>query len=294
MDPLQPPDDRDADNPYAPPRSAFVPQALPDLAAGAPFTVHDVFTWSWAIFKEKTGLCLSIYWGAVAMNFAIAFGLGQLLEAVVASVRDPTLFALANILVHFAAYVVGFWLTIGQNRAYLKIARNQPVRFDEIFQGARFVLTTILATILFVAVLAVPIFGAALVITFGLVAMENHIIAGVAFFLVVSSLVGLLVVYATARLAMHYYLIIDRDAGVIDSLMGSWTLCRNEVGTITLVFFVQLALFIAGLLACGLGLILTLPLMSLLMTVTYLAVTGTRSSHPTEAEFILEDNIWNK
>ena len=31
MDPYQPPDDRDFDNPYAPPQSAFVPEAAPEL-----------------------------------------------------------------------------------------------------------------------------------------------------------------------------------------------------------------------------------------------------------------------
>ena len=37
MDPYQPPDDRDFDNPYAPPQSAFVPESSLPQMAGMPF-----------------------------------------------------------------------------------------------------------------------------------------------------------------------------------------------------------------------------------------------------------------
>ena len=36
--------------------------------AGMPFTVADVFNWSWAIFKERMGQCMVIFWGAFRVS----------------------------------------------------------------------------------------------------------------------------------------------------------------------------------------------------------------------------------
>jgi uncharacterized membrane protein len=79
-------------------------------------------------------------------------------------------------------------------------------------------------------------------------------------------------------LSLYYYLVIDRGAGVFESLQESWRLCRNQVGTITLVYCVEFAVFLAGLLAVCVGLVFAGPLINLIDTVLYLAiVTATRS-----------------
>lgn len=188
----QPPDNREFDNPYAPPGSTFAPDPGPKLVAGMPFTVADVFNWSWAIFKQNVRLCLVIYWGTAMVSFAISLGLSGVLQAVTATVRDQTVFAVVNILVQFASIVIGVWLTVGQCRAFLRVARGQPVGLDEVFRGGPFVLTTILATIIFAAILAVPIMIAVVVITFGFLALENQLIAEILLFLIVSVLAGIL------------------------------------------------------------------------------------------------------
>lgn len=83
---------------------------------------------------------------------------------------------------------------------------------------------------------------------------------------------------------MYFYLIIDQNAGVIDSLQRSWSVCRGSLGTITLVFFVQFAIYLAGLIACLVGSIFAWPLGSLLIPVTYLALAETGSSRPADGE----------
>ena len=55
---------------------------------------------------------------------------------------------------------------------------------------------------------------------------------------------------------------IDHGAGVFDSLVDSWRLCRNQVGTITLVYCVEFAVFLAGFLALCVGLIFAFPLIT--------------------------------
>ena len=116
--------------------------------------------------------------------------------------------------------------------------------------------------------IAVPIAVAVGVIIGGILLLENQSgVAAFLLFLVVSGLAGLVFIFLTARLSMYYYLVIDRDAGVFDSLQESWRLCRNQVGTITLVYFVELAVFLAGFLAFCVGLIFAIPLITILETV---------------------------
>jgi uncharacterized membrane protein len=152
------------------------------------------------------------------------------------------------------------------------------------------VLTTILAWIVFWLIVALPIMAAVFLITVGLIVTENHLIAQVLVFLVVSSAAGMFIVYVSTRLLMYYYLIIDREARVLDSLWQSWNLCRTRMATIVLVLFVELAVFLAGFLVCLVGLILALPFMELLRSVTYMALIGT-TSRPERPEFVGEDDI---
>jgi hypothetical protein len=266
---------QDADNPYAPPQSAQTPSRI----AGMPFTVNDIFNWSWSIFTERMRTCLSIFWGVFAINFVVGVALSAAQEAVVAGVRDPNAYKLLLSLVYFAAYVLQFWLGIGMTLATLKIARGEPVLFEEVFGGGRFLLTVILAWIVHKLLIAVPIAVAVGIIIGGILLMENQSgVAAFLLFLVVSGSAGLVFIFLAARLSLYYYLVIDRGAGVFDSLLESWRLCRNQVGTITLVYCVDFAVFLAGFLAICVGLVFAFPLINLLDVVLYLAiVTGATS-----------------
>jgi uncharacterized membrane protein len=83
-----------------------------------------------------------------------------------------------------------------------------------------------------------------------------------------------LFLYLSARLLLFYFLVIDRNAGVVESIGLAWQMTRGRVGTIILVYLMQLTLILAGLVSLCVGLIFTLPLRSLLMVVTYLAIVG--------------------
>jgi hypothetical protein len=275
MGPYQLPDDRDSDNPYAPPQSS----PAPALAPGMPFTVNDVFHWSWAIFTERMRACLSIFWGVVGFSLAMSIILNLVQEAMAAGVRDPNAFKVLYILSLFVSVVLQAWLGIGMTLAMLKIARGELVTFEDVFRGGPFLLTALLAMVVHKVLIAVPIAVATGIIIGGIVMMENQSgVAAFLLFLVVSSMAGLVFIVLAARLSMYYYLVIDGNAGVLDSLLQSWRLCRNQVGTITLVYFVQFAVLLTGILAFCVGLIFALPLISLLEAVTYLALLGSATS----------------
>jgi hypothetical protein len=292
MDFDRPPDENAVDNPYAPPQSAFVPEAMPELAAGMPFSVSDVFNWSWAIFKERMGPCLMIVWGVTAINWGISLGLNLLQTGLMLAVRDQILFGVITVLLAFGAFVIQVWLAIGQTMAMLKIARRQPVVFEDVFHGGRYVLTTILASILFGVMLVGPIVIAVALIIPGITMMQNQRgVAAVLLFVVVATTAAALVVLLTCRLLMYYYIVIDRHAGVIDSLRQSWQLTKGRTGTIVLVYCLQLAIIIAGFLALCVGLILAVPLASLLLVVLYVALTGTWHAQPEKPDFIWEEEL---
>ena len=286
MGPYQLPEERDGDNPYAPPQSS------PALATGMPFTVNDVFRWSWAIFAGRTRECLSIFWGVIGIILAVSLFMNLVQDSMAAGVRDPNAFKVFYILTLFANIVIQGWLSIGMTLAMLKIARGELVTFEDVLRGGRFLLTSLLAWVVHKVLIAVPIAVATGVIVGGIVMMENQSgVAAFLLFLVVSALAGLVFIFLAARLSMYYYLVIDRDAGVFDSLLQSWRLCRYQIGTITLVYFVQFAVFLAGLLACVVGLVFAYPLISLLEAVTYLALIGNATSGEKTPRFAWEKDI---
>jgi hypothetical protein len=290
MDPYMPLDDRDLDNPYATPQSAFVPEAAPELSAGIPFSVNDVFNWSWSIFTERMRTCLSIFWGVCGLTVAVNLVLTAVQDSLTAGVRDENLYKLLYILSMFAGFVVQAWLGIGLTLAMIKIARGQPVSFTDVFSGGRFLLTALLAWVVHKVAIAVPIAVAVGVIVGGILLLENQSgVAAFLLFLVVSGMAGLVFIFLAARLSMYFYLVIDRDAGVFESLQESWRLCRNQVGTIILVYCVEFAVFLAGLLAFCVGLVFAGPLICLLETVTYLALIGGATSGEKKPPFSWEE-----
>jgi uncharacterized membrane protein len=292
MGPIEPPDFRDPDNPYAPPQSAFVPAPVAPLQAGMRFSVTDVLDRSWSIFKARMSDCMAIFWGTFGINLGISFGVGMLVQTIALAALDSRLALLvAPYVAQIISLVVGLWLAIGQSRAYLKIVRNEQVTFAEVFQGGRYLLTMLIAVIIvFTAAFVMSILGG-VVSALGLAAIGNQSAGGILVFVAGISATAVLSIYLMIRLSLFYYLIIDRDAGVIDSLGQSWQLTRNQAGTILLVYLLTFAITLAGVLALCVGLIFAWPIVGLLMPMTYIEISGTGPRSPEKAELIWEDEL---
>jgi hypothetical protein len=275
MDPDQLHDQDDFENPYAPPDSTFA-QDFPHGQFGKiDFTVGDLWNWTWSLYKEQFRTCMIIIWGVFAINFGISFVSNLLLKAVVAAVRDQIFTAVMQFAVIFGSYVVQIWLNVGTNLAFLKLVRRQEVVFEDVFTGGRYVLTTILAALLFGLAVGGPMVlalfgGAALFPTI----QDNQSVLSVLLIVTVVAVLAAVAVYVSIRLLQFYFVVIDRNAGVIECLRTSWYLTRNQVPTLILVYLLQMTIVLAGLLALCVGVIFAAPLASLLLVVTYQAVTG--------------------
>jgi hypothetical protein len=292
MDSFPPPDERDFVNPYAPPQSAFVPETIAPLRAGIPFTANDVFNWSWAIFKERMGICLGILWGTYGINIGLSLGVNLLIQALVVAAKDRGALAVVAIIVIYCISVaINYWVLAGLFKAYLKIGRNQPVEFSEVFQGGRYVLTMIFAALVYGIVIAVLVALLVGVSMAGFSLLGNQSAGGIVFLVIGIVLTAVLALYVSARLGMCFFLIVDRDAGAIDSLQQSWELTRNKAGTVILIIFLAVAVYMGGFLAFCVGVLFTLPLAFMMFTVTYLALAGTPSVPQKKADLIWEDEL---
>jgi hypothetical protein len=275
MDSHRPPEDLEEPNPYAPPQSTFAPSQVRGQGGAVPFEIGGIMDRSWTVFKQRTGAVLSVVLGTLFLSFVIGTGLDFLLGTLSATVRDPALSQAGSFVLRFAAWVVSFWLTIGQTLGLLKIARGDPVAVEDVFRGGPTLLTVILAWVLFALALAAPMFFGIMMgaggVAFWLAHRDPTALLLVPLAIVVAAP---LVLYVNARLGMCYYLAIDRDVGVTDSLRWAWELTRGRALTIIGLYILCLLINLAGALACGIGLLVSIPFSMLVFAVTYLALLG--------------------
>jgi hypothetical protein len=276
MENSQPTEQDDQANPYAPPRSELVGQQVPFSGTrGRPgFSVEDIAGWSWSLYKIRFKHCLGAFWGVVTINWLCQMSI-VILDEGIASLRDPALSRLSQFAAMFLSIVVAVWLTIGQSIAFLRIARGQLVGLQHLFAGGRFLLTTILAGLLFFAALALPFLALnSLAFVFLETILAAPSLAGVLGLVTVFLAGAVAVFYLFVRLGFFMYVVIDQNAGVFSSLALAWQLCKGRMATLTLVYLLVLTINLAGFLMLCVGWIFTLPFCSLIFAVAYRALTG--------------------
>ena len=103
---------------------------------------------------------------------------------------------------------------------------------------------------------------------------DNQSVPLAVLFLISFALLAIVSMYVSIRLLQFYFVVIDRNAGVIECMRTSWQLTKNQVPNLILVYLLQMAIMLAGLLACCVGVIFATPLATLLLAVTYQSLTG--------------------
>jgi len=264
----------DETNPYAPPRSQLGHRSRGESPAIVPFDLGCILSATWAIYKERLGACIAVCWTVLALTWGIQFWQTRLLRELAAAPGNRLQYFLVQFAVFLGGYVFHVWLSIGQNLAMLAVARGEPAVLVRVFRGGRFLLTTVLATVLFMLVL-------------GLIVLVNLIwipilpgLAGPRSLAIVMVLaVGIAIacivaIYVSMRFSQFPYMILDHNAGAVDSLRFSWEATRRRVWTLNLVYGMLCLINLGGLLACFVGLLFTVPFTGLMLAVTYLSMTG--------------------
>jgi uncharacterized membrane protein len=266
------------ENPYVSP--AAYAAGAPPLAAGplpaiqpTQVDVGDVLGRTWTIFKEQWGMCLALVFVAWAINMGVSFVAGMI-----------------PILGPLVSGVFSIWIGIGVALGVLKIARGQEAMVGDLFTGWPY-FWPILGASLLVGLMVLGVFA----IFFGptlagvLVALQDAdegLQIGTA--VVLGLLCAIPATVVSLMFSQYYYLILDRQEGVMDSLSLSKQIMAGNKMTL---FLVNLVVAVVGiplvLLTCGLGLLAVAPFVALIRPVFYLMVTGQST-----ADQILRPPAW--
>jgi len=279
----------DETNPYAPPRGKSGYRSRVESPGIVPFDLGCILSASWAIYKERLGTCIAVCWTVLALMWGTQFLQTRLLRELALAPGDRLQFLLVRFGVFFAGYVFHVWLSIGQNLALLGLARRERSLLERVFHGGRFLLTTMLAGIVFALAVGLIVLVNMIWIPILSGILGPHNPAIVLVFAVGITIAVIASIYVSARFSQFPYMILDHNAGVVDSLRFSWQVTRQRVGTLTLVFTMLYLINLGGLLACFVGIVFTVPFTSLMLAVTYLSLTG----QPLEGEKI-EPESWDE
>ncbi len=280
LSPLPPrfPDDRT--NPYTAPEAEIGPGQYAGLGISpTPFTVGDVMSRTWQIYKAQMWICIGVVVFCSLLNLAGQLAMGIMDSSVKPNV-DPQIYNAIVLIVMVAIMLLQIWIGTGQALFLLRVARGQDASFGDVFRGGPYILTVVLATLAFFLILGGVVAlglipgGVAMAVASGNPMVGMGII-GLGF---VVAMVG--VTFLSLRLSQYYYLIIDRGAGIMESLRLSLEITRDNMGNIFAIMASTFLVNLAGLLACGVGLIFTFPFTTLLLPVMYLALTGQAIADP--------------
>lgn len=273
--------------------SGSPPVAGEIVARRHPIDPRAVIGEAWNLFKNAWPTCIICYWGAVAACWLIINLLVIVLASLNVAIGDPSFTPVLEFAEFLGLALVPAWLWLGQGIPFLKIARREPAILADLFAAGPYLLTAILATLLFLGLAALPCLivygiieallvgagGESLVATVrGLLpARTPRTVAEVESVLIV--LLGLPAVAVGVALASFFavrvrlrtfpLLILDRGAGVFESIRLAIRLSRGRVAPLVVIHLAQFTINFAGWLLCCAGLFVTLPLTGLISAVTY-------------------------
>jgi uncharacterized membrane protein len=265
---------------YPPPPSAQGGYAPPPPGWGRPaFSIGEALSWAWAKFT-KNALPLIVatvaLFGVLMIITAIplvieemmtpadvtAYGDGGEVVEIAsawtlsgAGLAFTTLTALVVVIVGAvaaAAYFVGLLdIANGQKVAVGSFFRPRNVKSVVIASVLLGLITVALQVLLSVVMVLFPIFGLLL-----------------AFVILIPSLaISVFTLFATLA-------IIDRNLAPIDGIKDAWRVTKANFGQVALVALVVGALIFVGLLACGVGVLVAIPVAYLLVTYAYRKLSG--------------------
>jgi uncharacterized membrane protein len=222
------------------------------------FSVGDAFSWAWNKLRKNAVPLLVSYliWRAIlgASNFVFQLitGLFDAASTTTNAAGQTTTtspgLAIAGAVIGLILYAVSLVVEVYSWTALitgcLDIADGQPVTVGSFFKPRNFG----------PAILAALLVG--LFTTLGL------------FLLIIPGLI--FAFFASLTL----YFVVDRSMGPMDALKASIALVRSNIGAVLMALLVTIAATIVGFLACCVGLVVAVPLSTLIWTYTYRKLSG--------------------
>jgi hypothetical protein len=266
--------------PTAPSGSPTPAPASAAVAAQGPIQFNDIqeiFTRTWELFKQKWKTCLAssciIAWVVVILLAAILlispmFWLSYMLDS----------FIIATILRLFLNLIFSVcvaWFAIGLTRFYLALARGQEPDLGVLFSGGPQYLQLVILNLIYAC--------GSLVISFifelpgRLLGLASPWFGG--FIQGLGSLAAsILLVILSLMFSQAFFLIVDRNLEIIDSLKTSVNLTNGSKFSLFIISIIMGVIVAVSAIPCGLGLLVTLPFNVLLYSLIYLRLNGQPSA----------------
>jgi len=225
---------------FAPPPAGYPPGYSPDVGATGgvqPWSSSEAVSFGWERVKADPATVI----GAIFIAMLVGAVPGIICNVAAQAVGEPAIANVGTIL----NFISGAFMAGGIITFALKVARGQPYSFGDVFGGAPFFLRILACElVLYLGVLL----GMVLLIVPG-------IILSLGWSLAITALV-------------------DKNLGPIEALKESWRLTTGHKGDIFLLGLLLLLVTIAGVCACGVGLLVTYPIMYIAITYVYLRLSG--------------------
>jgi hypothetical protein len=239
-------------NPYASPTATFMPPTT--FAGGAVghqiVDVGPIMNHAMTVWQNNLGILVGATVIVMVIGWVVGFAAG-IAQGIMAANDQPELAFAANIMGSIVNQFISIFLGIGQVQICLKLARYQPANIGDLFAGGpRFLPTLGISIILGIAI--------------GL-GMLLLIIPGI-----------IVALYFWPA----YYLVVDDKSPVSDSLGTAAKITEGNRLTTFLLALLGLGINILGLLACGIGLLFSVPLVAMLMATAYLMMSNQIPAHP--------------
>ncbi len=219
----------------------------------------EVLSRTWEIYKSNLGLLV----GSVLVTGGLGF-VGTMIssfiqQALTIAVAGPGAGRPGNNQVGAGIAIVGLmliftfiniaisvFLEAGLHLLLLRVARGQSAEIADVFAGGRFFWRYFWGTLLF------------------------QFMMGIGFLLLIIPGIVLALMFWPL-----FYVIIDRDTGVIDALSRAREVTQGNYLVVVLLFLAGMGIILLGVFpGCGFGLLFTIPLSLLLWAVAYCAMSG--------------------
>ncbi|RPI79089.1 MAG: hypothetical protein EHM42_12975, partial [Planctomycetaceae bacterium] len=115
-----------------------------------PVEIGPIFDKAWGLYKQNLGTCVGV--GAVFLVLTTA--VNNLPNALIQSLTprraiDPGAAAALLLPLSLISWVFNVFLTIGECRVMLKLARGQPTGIGDLFSGGRFLVVSLAVSLLY-------------------------------------------------------------------------------------------------------------------------------------------------
>lgn len=203
------------------------------------FSIEEAFKQGWTLTKKNLGFLIGVFIVVVLVNLVFSAGLNLLQKNLGGEGASPVFYVL-YLIVYILSIVVSSVLTLGVTKITLTLADQKQAVFNDLFSCIKFFWTYIGASILY-----------GLIVTGGL----------------------FLVIIPGIRWAVKYqfftFFIIDRNAGVVESLKLSGAVTRGHKWPLFFLIILLMLLNLLGLLVLFVGLLVTVPLTMMVSVVAY-------------------------